>query len=356
MLTPHGLSAALIRTIVVAMFCCSAVARADAVSVTDQRGKLIELDAPAQRVIILPKPLPSLVIALDQGTEHLIGLHPAAQAVLMAGWLGERFPEIVDIDTSIVGDGFMPNVEAMLVAKPDVVFQWTSRGPTIIEPMERVGIPVVGISWGTYEIEAGWIEIMGKVLGREDRAKAILDWHAKVRADIGRVVDPIPEEERTTMLFFDQFDELTVFGRDEYFFQVPELRNLAVELDQPTVAIDPEQLLSWDPDIIFLNFYDLKADPQQVYDDPRFAGLKAVQNRRVYKTPLLDTSAHEAPLVWGWMAALAYPDKFETDHRAEIASQLKALYGVGPNDDQIDEILQLALNGDSNRYNELFGR
>jgi iron complex transport system substrate-binding protein len=355
MLISHG-PTALIRTLVVALFCCSAVAHADPVRVTDQRGKVIELDAPAQRVIILPKPLPSLVIALDHGTGRLIGLHPAAQAVLMAGWLGDRFPEIADIDTSIVGEGFMPNVEAMLVAKPDVVFQWTSRGPSIIEPMERVGIPVVGISWGTYEIEAGWIEIMGKVLGREDRAKAILDWHAKVRDDIGNVVDAIPEDERTTMLFFDQFGELTVFGRNEYFFQVPGLRNLAVQLDQPTVAIDAEQLLSWDPDIIFLNFYDLEADPQKVYDDPRLADLKAVQNRRVYKTPLLDTSAHEAPLVWSWMAALAYPDKFDTDHRAEIATQLKDLYGVGPDEDQIDEILQMPLNGDSDRYNELFGR
>lgn len=342
--------------IVVALIGLSASAGADGIRFVDQRGKTIELDAPAERVIVLPKPVPSLVIALDRGTERLIGLHPAAQAVLMAGWLGDRFPEIAEIDTGIVGDGFMPNVEAMLVAHPDVVFQWTSRGPTVIDPMERVGIPVVGIGWGSYEIESEWIEIMGKVLGREDRATAILDWHAKVRDDIDRVVGPIPEEERTTMLFFDQFDELTVFGRNEYFFQVPGLRNLAVELDQSTVAIDAEQLLSWDPDIIFLNFYDLDADPKQVYGDPRFAELKAVKHRRVYKTPLLDTSAHEAPLVWGWMAALAYPDKFDTDHRAEIAAQLGDLYGTAPAEGEIDQILQLSVNGDSDRYQGLFGR
>ncbi len=347
-----------LTTLVAALVGFAAAAHAQGVSVTDQRGKLVELDAPAERVIVLPKPLPSLVIALDHGTEHLIGIHPAAQAVLMAGWLGKRFPEIADIDTSIVGDGFMPNVEAMLVADPDVVFQWTSRGPSVMEPMERVGIPVIGIGYGTYEIESGWIEIMGKVLGREDRAKAILDWHAKVRDDIGQVVGPIPKEDRTTMLFFDQFGELTVFERNEYFFQVPGLRNLAFEagLDSPTGAIDAEQLLSWDPDIIFLNFYDLEADPQKVYDDPRFAELKAVKNRRVYKTPLLDTSAHEAPLVWSWMAALAYPDKFDTDHRAEIVTELGNLYGTAPDEAEIDTILQFAVNGDSDHYDALFGR
>jgi iron complex transport system substrate-binding protein len=334
----------------------AAVAMAQGVSFTDQRGQLVELDAPAQRVIVLPKPIPSLVIALDQGTERLIGLHPAAQAVLMAGWLGDRFPEIAEINTSIVGDGFTPNVEAMLVADPDVVFQWASRPEDRIDPMERVGIPVVGIGWGTYEIEAEWIEMMGKVLGREDRAGEILGWHEKVRDAIGQVVGAIPEDERTSMLFFDQFEELTVFGRNEYFFQVPGLRNMAAGLDQGTVAIDAEQLLSWDPDIIFLNFYDLDADPKQVYDDPRFAELKAVKNRRVYKTPLLDTSAHEAPLVWEWMAALGYPDKFDTDRRAEIATELGNLYGTAPNEEEIDEILQFAVNGDGNHYDELFGR
>ena len=34
-------------------------------------GKLIELDGPAQRVIVLPKPIPSMLIAVDGGIDRL---------------------------------------------------------------------------------------------------------------------------------------------------------------------------------------------------------------------------------------------------------------------------------------------
>ncbi len=346
--------------VMLAMAGLTGVANADSITFTDQRGKLIELEAPAERVIVLPKPIPSMLIAVDGGIDRLVGLHPAAQAVLMEGLPGKLYPGIADIDTSIVGEGFIPNVEAMLVAEPDVVIQWASRPEDRIDPMERVGITVVGFGYGSYEIEAEQIEIMGKILGREDRAAALLEWHKAVRENIDQVVADIPEEERTTMLFFDRFDsdELAVFGRNEFFFQVPAMRNLAFEagLDQTTVTIDAEQLLKWDPDVILLNYYDPEADPQKVYDDPRFAGLEAVRNRRVYKTPKLDPGSHEAPLVWSWLATLAYPDAFDMDHRAEIAKQLEAMYGTAPDDGDLDSILQLSDNGDSHRYGEHFGR
>jgi iron complex transport system substrate-binding protein len=159
------------------------------------------------------------------------------------------------------------------------------------------------------------------------------------------------------MVFVDQLDALTVFGRNEHFFQVPGLRNLVFEagIDQSTATIDAEQLLAMDPDIIFLNYYDLTADPAKLYADPRFADLKAVKNHQVYVTPKLDPGSHESPLVWSWMAALAYPDKVDADLRAEIAAQMKAMYDIDLTDDEIDSVLQYDLNKDGAHYAELFG-
>ena len=91
------------------------------VAFTDQRGKLITLSGPADRVVAFPKPAPSLYIAVDQGIEHLVGIHPAAQSAIMNSVLGKFFPGVANINTRIVGEGFVPNVEELLKTNPDVV-------------------------------------------------------------------------------------------------------------------------------------------------------------------------------------------------------------------------------------------
>ena len=114
-------------------------ARADEIAFKDQRDKAITLPHPAQRVVVIPKPIASMFIAVDGGTQHLSGMHPAAQAVIMKSVLGTIFPEVAKIDTNVVREGFIPNVEEMLKVNPDVVIQWALKVEDYIEPLERVG-------------------------------------------------------------------------------------------------------------------------------------------------------------------------------------------------------------------------
>lgn len=345
-----------------APFLCSfsPAAVADEITFEDQRGKQITLAEPADSVVALPKPVPPMFIGVDGGTEHLTGMHPAAQAVLLDSVLARFFPKIADIDTRVVGDGFIPNVEEMLKLNPDVVIQWAVRTEEYIEPMERVGLTVVGLGGGTHEIERGHIEIVGKILGKQDRTTAFLTWQDQVIAEIQKKLADVPTEKRARMIFLDRYrsNELAVFGRDEFFFQAPGLRNLAFEagLNQATVTVDAEQILAWDPDIIFVNYYDLEATPAHLYADPVLASVSAVRNHRVYKTPRLDPTELEAPLVWMWMAMLAYPDLFDWDLRAIVKDKYVAMYGQSPNDDDVDTILHWADNADSVHYREMFGR
>ncbi len=336
-----------------------ALASAEEITITDQLGKTITLAGPAQRVVVLTNPGPNMVIAVAGGTDQMIGINAGAKQNLMDGVMAKLHPGIADIDTGIVGDRFVPNVEEMLAANPDVVIQWGYREEDIIEPMERVGIPVVAFSWGTYEIEAEQIAMLGKILGKEDRATAILDWHKQVRDQVDAAVTDIPEEERKRIIFMSNFseDELAAWGRDELIFQVPGLRNVVYEagIEQGTAIIDAEQLLAWDPDIVFLNFFNHAATPQDVYDDPRFQGLKAVQNRQVYKSPRITSNSNETPLLWAWFASVAYPDRFSFDHMTEIGKQFEAMYGAAPTTEDVEQILHLEENAMSKDYNAMIG-
>ena len=330
------------------------------VTFTDQRGKLVTLDGPARRVVAFPKPAPSLYIAVDGGIEHLIGIHPAAQSAIMNSVLGKFFPGVAGINTRIVGEGFVPNVEELLKINPDAVIQWALKTDQYIEPMERVGLTVVGLSYGTYEIERERVSIVGKIAQKEERASSFLAWHDRVRQRLDEMLSGIPQDRRARMVFVDRLEnnQLALFGRNEFFFQMAGLRNLAFEagLNEGTVTVSAEQILAWDPEIIFLNYYDAAITPDDFYDNPVYDGVTAVQDRRIYKTPSLDTGNHEAPLVWMWMSMLAYPELEDWDLRQRLKDRYVELYGQSPSDEEVDQIMQLAVNAEGRDYLDKFAR
>ena len=172
------------------LYMSSLVAQAGDIVFEDQRDKPITLGHPAQRVVVLPKPIASMFIAVDGGTQHLAGIHPAAQSVIMKSVLGTIFPEVAKIDTNVVREGFIPNVEEMLKVDPDVVIQWALKVEDYIEPLERVGLTVVGPGYGTNEIERERISIIGKILNQEERASSFLAWQDDIRKAIRRKACP----------------------------------------------------------------------------------------------------------------------------------------------------------------------
>jgi len=353
--------ASLAACLTIGMLSLSSVRPASAeIAFTDQRGQPVTLSGPATRTVAFPKPVPSLYIAVDGGIEHLVGIHPAAQSAIMDSVLGEFFPGVADINTGIVAEGFVPNIEELLKINPDVVIQWALKTDQYIEPMERVGLTVVGLSYGSYEIERERINIIGQIAQQEERANSFLAWHDQVRQDLNEILSSIPQERRARMIFVDRLEnnELALFGRDEFFFQMAGLRNLAFEagLNQGTVTVSAEQVLAWDPEIVFLNYYDAAITPQDFYDNPVYDSMTAVQDRRIYKMPTLGPDSHEAPLVWMWMTMMAYPELQDWDLRQAVEDKYAEMYGQSPSDEEVDQIMQLATNAESRNYLEKFGR
>jgi iron complex transport system substrate-binding protein len=104
-----------------------------------------------------------------------------------------------------------------------------------------------------------------------------------------------------------------------------------------------------------MNYYDEQGQPSDLYTSPVLANLSAVKAGRVYKTPRLDPASHEAPLVWMWMTMLAYPELYHRDVRGSIREKYAALYGKSPSEADLDTIVQMAANGGSRHYREMFG-
>ena len=116
------------------------------IRVDDQRGRTIELPKPAERIVTIPIPMASIIMALDGSSRRIVGMHPSAHQSIQEGFLRRVFPEALSIQADVTRGGiYTPNLESILALRPDVVVQWTEP-VDVIQALERVGLTVVGLT------------------------------------------------------------------------------------------------------------------------------------------------------------------------------------------------------------------
>jgi iron complex transport system substrate-binding protein len=337
----------------------AAPALADPVTITDQADRVVTLDGPANRIVTIPIPAASMVTSINGGPDRLAGMHPLSKSALVEGILGTFYPSMKAIPSDVVGNGFMPNVEAVLALNPDLVFQWGNLGGDVIQPLHDAGLTVATVKYGTEDLARGWITMMGAVTGETAKAQRMLDWRDKARAEIEATLGAIPEAERPRTLYFNRFlGEMKVAGPDTYndfYIRLAGGRNPAAEAGGPAWrVVNAEQLMAWDPEVILLNGFESDLSPADVYANPLLADLSAVRSKRVYQIPLggyrWDPPNQESPLMWQWLSMVLHPEKADWPLRRNIVEAYGWLYGQTPSDAQIDGILRLAANDGARDY------
>ncbi|MBB6174739.1 iron complex transport system substrate-binding protein [Nocardiopsis mwathae] len=332
---------------------------ADGRTVTDLAGEDVALSGPVERVVTIPLPAASMVVAVNGGPDVLVGMNSASRTAIEDSYLGEVYPELLDVSTDVAGAEFAPNIESVMALEPDVVIQWGDRGPGLVDPLRDTGIPVAQLTYGTQEDLEGAITLYGELLGKEERSGQMVDtMHERLR----RLGEELPEPgERPSVLYVRGADDSLEAGAgasyNHFVIDLVGGRNPAADLDTEWATIDVEQLLEWDPDILLVGNFG-PATPDAVYDDPALASLSAVRERRVYKVPLggyrWDPPSQESPLMWSWLAGLVH-DSGAPGLRQEVVDTYAFLYGAEPTDAQLDTILNAEANSGSRGYDE-FGR
>ncbi len=330
-------------------------AKTDAITLTDQRGKKLTLDGPAQRIITIPFPAAAIMIAVDGGVDHVAGMHEFSWTAARDGILGSFFPAVNDVQHDLASDAFAPNIESILALEPDLVVQWASSGDEIINPLDGAGLNVMGVEYGTIEDVAEWLTMFSTALGKPDRGAEMA---ARLTADLGKEKTRGLKRsgEKPSVLYFNRFTEgLKVAGaetlNDDYITLIGAT-NAADEVSG-LVDVDLEQVLSWDPDIIVLGNFDA-AMPEDVYGDKRWKDVAAVTSQRVYKAPLggyrWDPPSHESPLMWRWLSQIAYPDGTDGGLKDKVLDDYSFFYGQQPSATQLNKILWTEVNGASADY------
>lgn len=337
-----------------------ASASAQAISITDQESRAISLDKPAERIVTIPMPMASGVIAIDGGADKLVGMNPLSLTALQEGILGKVFPGALGITDTVTGRDFVPNVEALAAVNPDLVIQWGGRGPEIVDPILNAGLNAMLIVYGDEDKARTYMTNVATALGKPERIEELVAWRENVAQDIAAKVAGIAEQDRPNVLYLGRsLSDITASGApnsyNNWYIDLTGGTNAAAEL-QGSQSINREQIAQWDPDVILLNSFEPDLDVSWVYDDPILSLTKAAQEKRVYKMPLggyrWDPPNQESPLTWMWLAELLHPDLFDYDLRAEMRDAYKVLYNYELTDEDIDGIIWTAFQGDAFGYDQ----
>lgn len=249
-------------------------------------------------------------------------------------------------DLPVIGTNGEPFVEEIVGVDPQVIVMSSYAKQDADELSEKTGIPVVVVPGSDTTLDDKayeTIRILGELYGLEDRAETLIAYLRGVQKDLDDRTASIPEESKPTCYVGGvSFKGQHGFeGTEAYYgpFELIHAKNLANTTDQTgAFNIDVEQVLAWDPDVIFLDFNGMSLIKEDYEAHPDFYNaLTAVQEGKVYSQISFRSSASnlETALADAYYAAcIMFPDAFSDIDPVEKAGEIfEALLGTNPYED-----------------------
>lgn len=238
-------------------------------TVEDDRGVEVSLEAPAGRVVSLAPFITELVYAVGAGDR------------LIAASKHSDYPDAAR-DLPRVGDAFSVNLEALLALRPDLVLSWqTGNDPRVGERLEAMGIPVFVLEPREIGDVPRALERIGRLLGADEGAGRQVDAFSRAIASIRERYAG-----RDTVRVFYQVARhplITLNGR-HMVTAILDLcggRNVFQDATPIAPTVNREQVLARDPQAILIS--STIRDALDLIDDwSRYPSLTASRLENLY--------------------------------------------------------------------------
>jgi iron complex transport system substrate-binding protein len=231
-------------------------------------------------------------VSIPEHPERLVSLAPSITETLYALGLGDQL--VGDTDyceyppeakrKPHVGPILNPSLERIVALKPDLVLG--SPEANRIETanrLERLGIPLYGVTARTVEETLHSIEDLGRVLGREAEARGLVQ---SLRRRIEAVESRVAGRERPKVLFVVWYRPLTTVGARSFIGDVIRRAggaSISEDLQGEWPRLSLEEALRRDPDVILFPRSESFAPALEEFQRlPGWRELRAVRNRRMY--------------------------------------------------------------------------
>lgn len=329
-------------------------------TVIDTAGRSVQINWPLERIVTGPVVMPNLIFAVDGSGERMAGMHPMSKSAWENSVLRLMAPEMEKAATGFIQTGFKMNIEEVLKLKPDVVFQ-VSFEESDVKQLESLGIPVIITHEGLRELDeylVTHIELVGRVLRKENRATELIADFEQAKSLIGDRAAGIPVSSRPRALILFNVEELLATGTGSFanfWLTTTGAVNVAAELmtSPRGTKVNMEQVMAWNPEIIYItNFCPTQPEDIILNRIPGqdWQAVDAAKSGRVYKIPLGQyrwyPPSGDSSLMLKWMAQKNHPDVFDFyDIREEIKKHFIKTYEFELSEAQVDRILNPVSTG-----------
>jgi len=267
-------------------------------------------------------------------------------------------PDIQNI-SAVGGAKSVVDVEKLLTSGAEVIFMGGASSSSVEianEIQEKSGIPVVMFYVGNYVTKGEEIRdtfrMIGEILHKEERAEELITYFDSVEADLKSRVADVPDEDKQTVyiagISYQGAHGATGTDPTYYPFTVLDAKNVVTGVDETAqtgyAEIAKEQLLEWDPDIIFVDLGTLSAANggvlYELANDPSYQELTAVKTGQIY-TVNPHTWAnvnHETTLVNAYyIGKVLYPEQFADINLTVKANEIYSFVDGAPVYEQMNE-------------------
>ncbi|HJJ50666.1 MAG TPA: iron ABC transporter substrate-binding protein [Methanocorpusculum sp.] len=285
------------------------------------------------------------IIAVDYIESNLFAYPTEARPYMIA------HPEIKE-NPAIGSAMAIVDAEKLLAFNPDILFM-AGYSDTAIqsanEVQEKTGIPVVLFYSGDYVTNgdkvASSLRMIGKILHADQRAEDVIQYFADVRTDLETRTAGIPDADKSSVYVggISYSGAHGIDGTDPtyYPFTVLHAKNVASVINAATstgyAAVSKEQILAWDPEIIFVDLGSQKAAGgggiHELQTDPSYRELSAVKTGKVYAVnphTSMGTN-HETSMANAYyIGKVLYPEQFADIDPATKANEIYTFIDGAP--------------------------
>jgi iron complex transport system substrate-binding protein len=269
--------------------------RQEKMTVVDMEKRTVEVPQNPERILCLGPGSLRLICYLGMakkaaGVEKFEKTPPVGRAYLWANLHLAKLPAVGPGGPA--GINKEPDLEAVLKVNPHLIFI-SNMEPAKAEALQKkLNIPVVILSYGGFatfdDIVFDSLRLAGRILKAEKRAEEVVAFIEGARRDLLKRTERYEESKKPRVYIGGIGFRGTqgIESSDASYFPLDwvRARNLTKEvLPRGHAFVDREKILSWDPDLLFIDGGGLGNIRQDYQKKPEFyRHLKAMKNRQVF--------------------------------------------------------------------------
>ncbi len=281
-------------------------------TVTDARGKQIEVPLPVKRIAVIN----------ENAMEILRMLQAMDHVVAVSDYIASRksyWSELADLPKA--GGWRSPNYEAIASVMPDLVLCYgRSPGQEAERMLEPVGAKVLRLDFYRTPAMIREVRDLAALLGKSERGEEFLQWRRKA---VDQIAEGVGRAKRAPSVYLEGYSDYKTWGQGSGFFDMCVAaggRNVAAEIAIDSSLVTPEWVVAKNPEVIVKSpyFRDVYAqDKRQAMQALResilnrhgWKNIPAVRNGRVY---ILNSDVCSGPsdaVGIAYMAKWLYPEE-----------------------------------------------